>query len=384
MRILCDAIPFCFGPATALETLLHHLSASSEPALDVDVLATGSVRELLERSGLPFPLLPVDSEDPAALAELDLKPYSAFVTICNPVSLKVMQSRGLPSAYVDFLLWMHSGPPGEHFGADLYLAENYPGTTEWIRHRGREIPALKLIPPLIQPLSRAPRPGTLLVGFGGMYSRLTIPGVNTGYASYAARELLAALPPGRRFDRVILAGPRGLRPLLAPVLQGFSGVSYQSFSHPEFLQALGECEAFLSHPGLYAPFEAMLGGVPTGFLPPSNYTQILQLRHFRSCGMADHSFSWDDAGTPFIPADLPEPEGVTAVLSEIAAAERSPETSAALRQALAAFLSLDAENLAVLGARQKTAAGRFSGKGPQVAAQYIASWCQSLARPIPA
>ena len=141
MRILCDAIPFCFGPAAALETLFRHLSFS-ELALEVEVLATGSIREFLERSELPLSLLPVDSEDPEALAELDLDPYSAFVSICNPVSCKVMRSRGLPSAYIDFLLWMHNGPPGEHFGADLYLAENYPGTTEWIRRRGREIPAL--------------------------------------------------------------------------------------------------------------------------------------------------------------------------------------------------------------------------------------------------
>ncbi len=52
-----------------------------------------------------------------------------------------MSSRGLPSAYIDFLLWMHSSPPSEHFGAELYLAENYPGTAEWIQRRGQEIEA---------------------------------------------------------------------------------------------------------------------------------------------------------------------------------------------------------------------------------------------------
>ena len=214
-----------------------------------------------------------------------------------------------------------------------------------------------------------------------MYSRLTVPGVNTSYASYVTEQILSALTPGR-FERVVIAGPQGLRPLLEPILQGLSDVTYQNLSHREFLQALGECEVFLSHPGLYAPFEAMLGGVPTGFLPPSNYTQILQLRHFRACGMADHSFSWDDLGKRFIPADLPEPEGVAAVLREIAAAERSPSTSTALRTALAAFLALGPEDLTALGARQKGIAGQFSGEGPQAAAQHIRRWCQDLRRPI--
>lgn len=376
-RILCDAVPFCFGPAAALETLLHQLGCSAELSLEVEVLATGSTREFLERSELPLSLLPVDSEDPEALARLDLRPYTAFLTICNPVSWRAVRSRGLPSAYVDFLLWMHSGAACAHFGADLYLAENYPGTSEWIQRRGREIPSLVTIPPLVQPAIRNPKPGTLLVGFGGMYSRLTVPGINTNYAVYVTEQLLAALAP-ERFEQIVIAGPRGLRPLIEPLLESFSGVTFHSFSHREFLQALGECEAFLSHPGLYAPFEAMLGGIPTGFLPPSNYTQILQLRHFRSCGMADFSFSWDDLGEDLIPADLPEPEGVAAVLREIASAERSRDASAALRRALTSFLSLDVGSLARLGARQQAAAAQFSTKGPQVAAQHVQRWLQGL------
>jgi hypothetical protein len=378
IRILCDAIPFCFGPAAALETLLQSI-CSTEPAYEIDVLATGSTREFLERSELPLSLLAVDSEDREALAQLDLSPYTAFLTLCNPVSLKIMQGRGLPGAYVDFLLWMHSGPAGEHFSADLYLAENYPGTSEWIAQRGGEIPSLVTIPPLVQPAVRNPKRGTLLVGFGGMFSRLTVPGVNTNYATYVTEQLLAAVVPGR-FERILLAGPEGLRPLIEPLVRGHSGAAYHSFSHREFLQALGECEAFLSHPGLYAPFEAMLGGVPTGFLPPSNYTQILQLRHFRACGMADYSFSWDDLRSrPSISADLPEPEGVAAVLSEIAAAERSREASAAFQAALSAFLALDAESLTRQGVKQRIAASSFSAGGPQVAAQHVLRWLQSLA-----
>jgi hypothetical protein len=381
MRILCDAVPFCFGPAAALETLLGEVWSSASLQLEVDVLATGSSFEFLERSKLPLSLLQVDSEDPGALARLDLRPYSAFLTICNPVSWRAMRGRGLPSAYVDFLLWMHSGPAGDHFNADLYLAENYPCTAEWIDRRGREISSLVMIPPLIQPAVRRLRPGMLLIGFGGMYSRLTIPGVNTNYASYMTEQVLAALKPGR-FERVVIAGPHGLGPLLEPLLKGFSGATFHGFSHREFLEALGECEAFLSHPGLYAPFEAMLGEVPTGFLPPSNYTQILQLRHFRACGMADYSFSWDDLGRDPIPSDLPEPEGVAAVLREIASAEHSRETSAGLQAALTAFLSLDTEGLSRLGAQQRAIAAQFSADGPQVAAQQVQRWCQGLVRPM--
>lgn len=377
IRILCDAIPFCFGPAAALETLLRQLCYSAEIPLEVDVLVSGSTREFLERSDLPVSLLPVDSEDAEALAKLDLQPYSAFLTICNPVSWRSVKGRGLPSSYVDFLLWMHCGPPGDHFAADLYLAENYPGTPEWVQRRGQEIPNLAVIPPLVQHVVRRPRPGLLLVGLGGLYSRLTVPGVNTNYISLVTRQLLAASARDR-FERIMIAGPRGAQSLIEPHLAGFSGSSFHSFSHRDFLQALGECEAFLSHPGLYAPFEAMLAGVPTAFLPPSNYTQLLQLRHFRRHRMADFSFSWDDLGGDLIASDLSEPEGVAAVLAQIAAAECSPEVSVVLQSSLNSFLSLDTRSLAKLGAQQRVAAAKFSPDGPSVAVQKIHQWLQRL------
>jgi hypothetical protein len=377
LHLLCDAIPFCYGPAAALETLLQELCQILHAPYRVDVLASGTTLEFLERSQLPISLLPLDSEDPVQLATLDLSPYTAFLAICNPVSFRAVQTRGLASAYLDFLLWMHSGPPGDHFGAHLYLAENYPGTTEWVRDRGGEIPNLVLVPPLIQaPLRRSAR-GMLLVGLGGMFSRLTIPGVNTNYANYVVRELLTVLEP-TRFAKVVIAGPTGLAPLLHPLLARHPRAEFHSLSHGQFLAALAECEAFLSHPGLYAPFEAMLSGVPTAFLPPSNYTQLLQLRHFRACGMADRSFSWDDLRRDLIVPDLPEPAGVAAVLAEISAAECSEAATIAFRAMLSDFLSLDARALEELGSTQRTAASAFYGRGPRLAAEHVSNWLRSL------
>jgi len=95
-------------------------------------------------------LLDIDSEDPASLGSVPFASYDAFLNVCNPVSFRFAKAAGTPTAYLDFLLWMHSGPSAEHFDADLYLAENYPGTLEWIQERGSEIPNLVVIPPLIR------------------------------------------------------------------------------------------------------------------------------------------------------------------------------------------------------------------------------------------
>jgi len=380
-RLLCDAIPFCYGPAAALDAFLGALFASSTVAPAVDVLATGSTRELLERSSLPIRLLPIDSEDPAALETVPFASYDAFFNVCNPVSFGAARRAGTPIAYLDFLLWMHSGAIPDYFDADLYLAENYPGTREWVLDRGANVANLDVVAPLITPAThRRSERGFLLIGLGGLYSRLTVPGQNNNYAPFVVRSVLDAIPAGR-FSRVLIAGPARLAQTMHDLTSGRTNVEYASLSHDEFVETLSRAELFVSHPGLYAAFEAMLGGVPTAFLPPSNYTQVLQLRHYRSSGLAEASFSWEDAGLGEIPAGLPEADGVRAVLDVVANAEHSAAVARALHAMLAGFFDRNSDELEALGERQKKVSSSFGTNGPQESAERFLAWV-SAGRPV--
>jgi hypothetical protein len=378
IRLLCDAIPFCYGPAAALETFLKALFVACPDTPEVEVLASGSTLELLDRSGLPIKLLPIDSEDPAALDRVPFGSYDAFFNVCNPASYAVARRSATPIAYLDFLLWMHTGARADHFDADLYLAENYPGTSAWVAQRGHEVANLVVVPPLIAPPQfRRPESGFLLIGLGGLYSRLTIPGRNNNYARYVVRNVLEAIPSGR-FSRVVIAGPAQLASLMGEGMPAEGQVEYASLSHDDFVATLECVELFVSHPGLYAAFEAMMSGVPTVFLPPSNYTQVLQLRHYRAAGLAEGSFSWEDAGLQAVPDGLPEAEGVRAVLEVVGSAERSPSVAPALRAVLSAWFACSPEVLAGLGDRQKRAASSFNISGPEVAAGQFLAWISAM------
>lgn len=379
LRLLCDAIPFCYGPAAALEAFLDAMFEVSTHAPQVHVLASGSTRELLERSKLPIELLSIDSQDPSQLTRVPFGYYDAFFNVCNPASFASARRAATPIAYLDFLLWMHTGERPDYFDADLYLAENYPGTREWVAHRGEEVNNLVVVPPVVTPPThREPERGFLLVGLGGLYSRLTVPGRNNNYAPFVVQTVLESIP-GERFSRVLIAGPGRLAKTMRGLVASDSRVEYASLSHKEFLGMLSRAELFVSHPGLYAAFEAMLSGVPTAFLPPSNYTQVLQLRRYRAVGLAEASFAWEDAGLDAVPADLPEAEGVRAVLDVMARAERSPAVPLALREVLTAFLNRDGRTLAALGERQRRIASSFGVGGPQAVADRFLEWI-SLAR----
>jgi hypothetical protein len=380
-RLLCDAIPFCYGPAAALESFLEALLAIAPAPMAIDVLATGSTHELLSRAGFPVRLLAVDSEDEQALATLPLHSYNAFLNVCNPVSFAFVRNHaGIPTAYIDFLLWMHTGPAAEYFNADLYLAENYPGTAEWIAQRGHELPNLAVIPPLVKPpVQRQLTSGSLLVGLGGLYSRLTVPGKNSRYAPFMLKSIVEALPAGR-FSRITVAGPEGIAGVAREILSAVPGARYASLSHDQFMEKVSQAEAFVSHPGLYAAFEGMMSGVPTAFLPPSNYTQVLQLRHYRERGLADHSFAWEDAGMDEIRAGLPEADGVRAVLRLVAEAETSPRAVNGLRDALASFFERTPASLLDLGAAQQHGVAQYGVGGPHAAAERFLQWTRSIGR----
>lgn len=372
LNILCDAIAFCYGPAAALSTLIDELIERNGTALTFHVLATGSTRELLERNNLRPRLIDIDSEDPKALAKLDLSEYDAFIDVCNPVSYTQLRSRHLRTAYVDFLLWMHEGPPSPHFDADLYLAENYPGTGQWVRHRAAQISNLRVVPPIIRPAQYRPRSGTLLVGLGGLVSGLTPLNAATDYSIFVVSQLLGALD-GSRFQGVTVAcGEDVARTMGARLCD--QRVRFVSLSHEEFLEELASCEAFVSHPGLYAVFEAMMGGVPTALLPASNYTQVLQMRHYRCIGVATHSFSCEDVGLPPISSGLQEPEGVRLTLEQIKEAQKDDTAASELRSMLRAFLALDATALSRLGQQQRIVCSEFGFEGPAIAANAIEKW----------
>ncbi len=333
-------------------------------------------RELLVRDSHPVKLIDIDSCNPKALTGFDTSCYDAFINVCNPLSYEPLSSGDLPTAYVDFLLWMHEGPGAPHFAADLYLAESYPGTQEWASRRGGEIPHLAIIPPLIQPAPYHPSAGTLLVGLGGLVSDLTPLAAALNYVRSVIAPLMEALG-GSKFTSVIVACGDPVAQVLKREFAG-SILQFESLSHEDFLKELSSCEAFVSHPGLYAVFEAMLGGVPTALLPASNYTQVLQLRHYRRIGIAQHSFSWEDLGLAPIPSGLPEPKGVRLTIEQVREAQMNPRAESELRSMLQKFFALETSARLELGERQRNVCASFGLNGPEVAAHAIRKWLKGL------
>lgn len=358
MRLLCDAVAFCYGPATVLKTILSVWRAKFD---HITLAATGTTLEYMSRTSLVDTMVLVDTEDADALDALLVDRWDVVLSVCNPTAFSVLRNKAEVSVYWDFLLWMRYEGGAEEFAASKYLIEMFPGCGEALGRWGHEISEPVAAPILADWIAEPPQAtaGRTMISLGGQRSRLTVPEVNSIYAD----RIVHCVQEAQRRDAVpgdflVVCDDATARDLgrryPAP------GWRFRSLPHEEFLDELSQCERVLTHPGLYSPFEAIGRGRPTFFLPPSNYTQVLQLDLFRRDAMAPHSIDWNDLVGRTVTPGLPEAEGVRQVLALVASLD-NPHVEEKLTSTVQEWLSFSPMHLSNLSVAQRGAARHYFG-----------------------
>lgn len=337
-RIFIWAIPFCYGPASVAIRLVEGLLGRGHNVL---LLAEGSVAELATLSGIGF-------YERQSLEFLQPSAADVFCCICDPDfyrSLPRYQSR---LVYLDFLYAIPAlSQDSITFTADLYLIENYPGTRQ-ILTEGAILPANPfVIPPLVAIPSKTviaqPKPASehkILVTFGGTESDLTKVGLNTHYPVLVLpmiRQAVEACFPGARTQ---IATSYAACSLLHDFLKERETAT--PLGHFAFIDALAHADIVITPPGLYTVFEAVRHKRPIVFLPPSNYTQVIHLRHYVELGLAPHEVEWSSlltGGRGLIPLSLAEKDGVRFVLQAVHAFSTSTSAQSRLYTAVLNQLS---------------------------------------------
>lgn len=360
-KIVIQAIPFCYGPASAAIRLARGLARNGH---DVRFLADGTVAELARLSGVAFEeLSPRAVNEAAAWAEI-------FCAVCDPPAYAAWPG-SCRRVYVDFLYFMPcpAVPPLEA-EADLYLIERYPGVPEAMARRSWHPRNPLAIAPLIEPPARPPQPAKpaqpgarALLTFGGTESPMTQVGVNTDYPlrmlSFVGRALARQLPEARLSVATSAAA-------CAAIHRSGSTVECRSLGHQDFLRAIEESDVVITHPGLYTVFEAVRRERPVVLLPPSNYTQVLQLRQYVRLGLVPPGVEWHHLlpGEPGrISLDLEEAAGVREVLRAIATFAGTDAAGPALDSALGRQLDAFRSNAPEALAHQAASLSPFAGDG---------------------
>ncbi|MCP4545441.1 MAG: hypothetical protein GY835_03105 [bacterium] len=305
MRILCDAVPFGFGPAGKLLTILGKLPTS----WDITLLASGTTKLLAERSQITG-TIECDSTSRADLRRVksNIENADLFLTVMNPVSARYAQEVGSRLAMVDSLFWMWHSAQDTCVTADMYFIQRFP---DWERNLNRLRPVSPHpVGAIVGPHEPVERKEELLVHLGGLQNSIARADQIDTYCNVISRILAQALGH-HRFDRIRVVGnPDPLKKAFHHC--GVNRLEVTLLDHSDVARTLASSQLLLTSPGLTTTYEAFASGTPVAFLPPQNYSQLLISSVLRDIVPSP---DWVDIGSLHdLLAGVPEVAGVKRVL----------------------------------------------------------------------
>lgn len=336
--VLFDAAPFCFGPASTLQVVLDELLGSD---LDLVLLSSGTTAEFMANYDAQCVQVACDTEDLDQLARHHalFQKCALFVSNTNPVSARYAVEVGAPVLYLDTLFWMWDEIDPAIAQSAIYVAQSFRGIEENRWRIGRDISDFRIVGPLVRPGRPRARKGECLVSYGGMSSKLTIPGVTNRYAWVMTRLLLSAFERAPAFDKYVFRGSARVMEALAREF-GDSRCEFGFAPRAQHVEEMATARNVLLSPGLTGAYEALASEAPTWLLPPQNYSQQLQAEVFlNSEAPPFQGRHWRHIYPDFdLPPYTPEPEAVARVSGSVLRFEEDAEAQtlyvAALAQAL--------------------------------------------------
>jgi hypothetical protein len=337
--ILLDAAPFCFGPASTLQVVLDELPTSE---LDLILLSSGTTAEFMADYDPKCAQITCDTEDRDQLAQHHalFQKCALFVSNTNPISARYALEVGVPVLYLDTLFWMWDEIDPEIARSAIYVAQSFSGIEENRRRIGGGIADFRVVGPLIRPGSSRERNGDCHISYGGMSSKLIIPGETNRYAWVMTRLLLSAFERAPAFDKYLFRGSTRVMDALSREFRD-SRCEFGFAPRARHVEEMAKARNVLLSPGLTGAYEALASNAPTWLLPPQNYSQQLQADFFLNGNRSFQGRHWRDIYPDFeLPAYLPEPEAVARVSAAISRFEEDAEAQNRYVRALAKALPI--------------------------------------------
>jgi hypothetical protein len=369
-RILFQSAPFCYGPVA---TTLNVIKALIREDYHILAITEGPTGDLIRRSGLPVETVSLATAQPLSRPLQDLLETVDLVVSNTDLGFAAAcRERGQRVAVIDTLFWMWDQIPPSLLDIDLYIVQCFTGIEPQLKRLGKPRNYF-CVGPLVDsqepPLTPAQRKNRIHVSLGGCDCAMVSPAEDP-YPPFIL-EVLAeacaeALP--RECDVVISCGER-IASQLNPQYPRFL---VRTLSNREYLETLRSARGILLSPGLTGTMEAFAAQTPVFFLPPQNYSQVLQLETFRQARVAPCGYTWADTYGDFnLPAFLPEEKAVRAVRAVINHAASDADVRGALKQQLIRFFNREIRDFNPQPGRQFRES--FGMEGPEQAARLIAA-----------
>jgi hypothetical protein len=334
-KILLQSAPFCFGPTSTLLNIAKHFGEHH----DLLMIDEGPSGELLKLSGLNIRPVKIASNKPSKELEALLKSVDVIISNTDLEFARYCCENAVKKlVIVDTLFWMWDRIDPLLFKSSLYIIQDFFGTDEQLKRLGSPENLVR-VGPLVNFNTNNNvnlHPQKILVSLGGCDCTLFDPEIDPLPALIIELIQMALKEMNLPAEKLIITVGTKTREALKTVI---GDIEIKTLSNSDNQLLMNNVQAIFLSPGITGTFEAMHAGVPVFFLPPQNYSQLLQLNEYQKFGVAPFCFNWPDVYPSFtLPNYLPEKEAVSRTRNTVNQFLKDKETQEKFKLSIKIFI----------------------------------------------
>lgn len=277
--IICEAIPFGYGPAAILYSFIKELSKE----FNIIIASSGSTFNFFKESH--FKTVFCSSYDQREIKETIQKYQEnlfAVLSVENERFLYAAKELSVRTIYIDLFEFIWDTTLEYMPYADLYVVYTLFENTEKIK-RLQDKGVLLLSPKVekLHPMVSTSKDKKLLVHIGGLNSSCITSSHLCNYSNFLSlfiREL-KNLNPENEID-IVTSGE--VYYCLKKLFDNHQEIKlYHDIPHGDFLRILSECSNYYTTPGITSTLTGIFNQKKTHLILPANYTQFEQLSMFK-------------------------------------------------------------------------------------------------------
>lgn len=284
-KILLYSIPFGFGPTGKAIVIASHLSKTH----NVQIATFANSLHLFKKSISGMNIFDCHSRNTDDWKACLFQEIDTLISIMDLQVIRSVKSKypHIKTVFIDSLLSWRIDESWSNFLEDIkfidfYIAQYFPGT-ETLQEK---YPNIHIVSPILSKEvifknKSKLNSDHLLIHYGGLSS----PSVTFQQClPFLERTTEIIINEFYAKTRLVFAGNIELMEYLRTFFKDFSNVIFDCFSHTSFQEFLSQSMAYITTPGIESSYESFFLGKPTLFLPPTNSTQLHQIKKFLDMG----------------------------------------------------------------------------------------------------
>lgn len=320
MKILVTAEAFGYGPIATCLNVVKELK--NYPNVELTFLGTGIALEQARMTNYFKNIIECktfDFKELENVKEIFLN-HDVILSSENINGARYALRLGLKNVYyMDNLMWMWDKIEEDLENLKGYIISETLSCTDNFKRIGTKIKNPVFVGPIrdMNIRNNETKENKLIINIGGAEAFIIDSNIVKNFYNKLINEILNNNKLIDKFDKVIVCGGSGvIRSLTLDVKN--EKIKIATLSNEEYLKELDTCSHCIMASGLGNFFETLWRDKQIMYLPPINYSQLLQLNYYEKMNLGFQMVNWDKFDFyKQIPSLLNEEVGVNLVLENV-------------------------------------------------------------------